>query len=239
MNQGTYPLAAAMINQINRVDVISNNLANANTNGFKEEGVSEGTFNNYLEKAQASNKNIMPESAVFNNIPKIDHKYISSRIGAMETTGNTLDFALQEEETLFKVQNQNGEVMYTRDGSFKILNNSLLADSNGNYILNNDNEAISTEDDYLANISVVKSSFDNLEKVGDNYYKAKDISQIEVLENNDGQVVQGAIEKSNVNMINTMIGLIDAQRSFEQSQKAVKTIDEMNRNLIQKLGRMV
>ena len=51
--------------------------------------------------------------------------------------------------------------------------------------------------------------------------------------------MQGAVEKSNVNMVNTMIGLIDASKSFAQSQKAITTIDEMNRSLIQKLGRMV
>ena len=50
MNQGTYPLAASMINQFNRLDQISNNLANINTNGFKQEGTTETTFNYYLQK---------------------------------------------------------------------------------------------------------------------------------------------------------------------------------------------
>lgn len=50
MNQGTYPLAASMINQFNRLDQISNNLANINTNGFKQEGTTETTFNYYLSK---------------------------------------------------------------------------------------------------------------------------------------------------------------------------------------------
>ena len=46
-----YPLAAAMINQFNRVDMISNNLANANTHGYKQTSMTEGTFNNYLTKS--------------------------------------------------------------------------------------------------------------------------------------------------------------------------------------------
>ena len=239
MNQGTYPLAAAMINQISRLDVISNNLANANTNGFKEEGLSEGTFNNYLKEARESNSSTMNESAAINNIPKIDQKYISSAMGPIEMTGNKLDFALKDQNTFFKVQNANGEVMYTRDGSFKVLNNSLLVDGNGNFVLNNDNEAISTEDDFLGLIAVVKTEFTNLDKFGDNYYRVKDENQVEVEELNEGLFMQGAVEKSNVNMVNTMIGLIDASKSFAQSQKAITTIDEMNRSLIQKLGRMV
>jgi len=52
MNQGVYPLAASMINQINRLDQISNNLANVNTNGFKQEGTTETTFNYYLDRAK-------------------------------------------------------------------------------------------------------------------------------------------------------------------------------------------
>ncbi len=52
MTQGLHPLAANMINQLNRVDVISNNLANANTVGFKQDSLVEGSFNNYLEKAE-------------------------------------------------------------------------------------------------------------------------------------------------------------------------------------------
>ena len=55
MNQGTYPLAASMINQFNRLDQISNNLANINTNGFKQEGTTETTFNYYLQRAQEEN----------------------------------------------------------------------------------------------------------------------------------------------------------------------------------------
>ena len=53
MNQGVYPLAASMVNQINRLDQISNNLANVNTFGFKQEGTTETTFNYYLERMQS------------------------------------------------------------------------------------------------------------------------------------------------------------------------------------------
>ena len=75
MNQGTYPLAASMINQFNRLDQISNNLANTNTNGFKQDGLTETTFNYYLQRAQ--NEGFTPSkiNTVTNNIPKIDAKF--------------------------------------------------------------------------------------------------------------------------------------------------------------------
>ena len=235
MNQGVYPLAASMVNQINRLDQISNNLANINTNGFKQEGTTETTFNYYLERMQKEGTTPTKINVVTNNVPKIDSKYISSEMGPVVMTGNTLDFALNKPDTFFKVQNQNGDIAYSRDGAFKNLDN-FLVDSNGNNVLNADNEPIVIENGFESQIGVVKISYDNLSKVGDNTYLTKDNNQIELFENNDNLIVQGAIEKSNVNSVGAMVELIDAHRRFEQSQKAVKSIDELNAGLIEKVG---
>ena len=235
MNQGTYPLAASMINQFNRLDQISNNLANINTNGFKQEGTTETTFNYYLERAQ--NKGEVPTklNVVTNNIPKIDAKFINSEMGPIAMTGNTLDFALSNPDTFFKIQNANGDIVYSRDGAFKNIDN-FLVDSNGNNVLNAGNEPIVIEDGFELQIGVVKTPFTNLEKLGDNTYSLKDANNLEIFENNDTFVVQGAIEKSNVNSVSAMVELIDAHRRFDQSQKAVKSIDDLNAALIDKIG---
>ena len=235
MNQGVYPLAASMVNQINRLDQISNNLANINTNGFKQEGTTETTFNYYLERMQKEGTTPTKINVVTNNVPKIDSKYISSEMRPVVMTGNNLDFALNKPDTFFKVQNQNGDIAYSRDGAFKNLDN-FLVDSNGNNVLNADNEPIVIENGFESQIGVVKISYDNLSKVGDNTYLTKDNNQIELFENNDNLIVQGAIEKSNVNSVGAMVELIDAHRRFEQSQKAVKSIDELNAGLIEKVG---
>jgi flagellar basal-body rod protein FlgF len=235
MNQGTYPLAASMINQINRLDQISNNLANLNTNGFKQEGTTETTFNYYLQKAQEQNVAPTKINTVTNNIPKIDSKFINSEMGSITLTGNKLDFALNDSDTFFKVQNANGDIVYTRDGAFKNLDN-FLVDSNGNNILNADNEPITLEDEFASQIGVVKIPYTNLEKIGDNTFSIKNPNQMEIFDNNDSLIVNGAIEKSNVNSVSTMVELIDANRSFEQAQKAVKSIDELNASLIEKIG---
>jgi len=235
MNQGTYPLAASMINQINRLDQVSNNLANVNTNGFKQEGTTETTFNYYLERAQKNNEMPTKINVVTNNIPKIDAKFINTEMGPIAMTGNNLDFAMNGPDTFFKIQNSQGDIVYSRDGAFKNLDN-FLVDSNGNNVLNADNEPIVIEDDFQSQIGVVKTAYTNLEKIGDNTYSLKDPNQIEIFENNDNLIVQGAIEKSNINSVSAMVELIDAQRRFEQSQKAVKTIDELNASVIEKIG---
>ena len=235
MNQGTYPLAASMINQVNRLDQISNNLANINTNGFKQEGTTETTFNYYLQRAQE--QNIMPTkiSTVTNNIPKIDSKFINAEMGPIAMTGNNLDFALNNPDTFFKVQNASGDIVYTRDGAFKNLDN-FLVDGNGNNILNANNEPIVIDGDISSQVGVVKISHENLEKIGDNTYKLKNPNELEIFENNDSLMVNGAIEKSNVNSVSSMVELIDAHRRFEQSQKAISSIDSLNASLIEKIG---
>ncbi len=235
MNQGTYPLAASMINQINRLDMISNNLANTNTNGFKQEGTSEGSFNHYLQRAQQEGFTPTKINEVTNTIPKMDSKFINSEQGPIMPTGNTLDFALSKADTFFKIQDESGEVVYTRDGAFKI-QDGLLVDSNGQFVLNNDNEPIATEEEFVNQIAVVKIDYKDLDKYKDNNFKAKDGAFIENLELNDGEIMQGAIERSNVNSVSAMVALIDAHRRFDQAQKAVSTIDELNGKLIDKIG---
>ena len=235
MNQGVYPLAASMINQINRLDQISNNLANTNTYGFKQEGTAETTFNYYLKRVQESNQTPTKENVVSNNIPKIDSKYINGEMGPIVMTGNNLDFALNKPDTFFKIQNQNGDIVYTRDGAFKNLD-GFLVDSSGNNVLNQDNEPIVIEDGFTAQIGVTKIAYTNLDKIGNNTYLPKNPNELEVFENNDNMIVQGAVESSNVNSVSAMVELIDAHRRFDQSQRAIKSIDELNAGLIEKIG---
>ncbi|KLD97053.1 flagellar hook-basal body protein [Aliarcobacter butzleri] len=235
MNQGVYPLAASMINQINRLDQISNNLANVNTLGFKQEGTTETTFNYYLDKMEREQKLMLKESVVTNNIPKIDSRYTNAEMGPIVMTGNSLDFALNEPDTFFKIQNENGDVVYTRDGAFKNLD-GFLVDSNGNNVLNADNEAIVVEDGFESQIGVAKTPYTNLEKMGDNTYLVKNVDEAEQIGNNDGRIVRGAVEQSNVNSVTAMVELIDAHRRFDQSQRAIKTIDDLNAGLIEKIG---
>lgn len=236
MNQGTYPLAASMINQINRIDMISNNLANTNTHGFKQEDSTEGSFNYYLQRAQMEGFTPTKINEVTNTIPKMDSKFINSEEGVIMPTGNALDFALSDNDTFFRVLDNTGEVVFTRDGAFKNLD-GFLVDSNGQPVLSNDNEPIAVEEGFENIISVTRIPFDQLEKYKDNNYKLKEGGQItEQLDNNDNQLMQGAIEKSNVNSVTSMVALIDAHRRFEQAQKAINTIDEMNGNLIDKIG---
>ena len=235
MNSSTYQLAATMVNQFSRVDMISNNIANVNTNGFKQENLVEGSFNNYLNRAKNDGSNLDEMNKLINTVPKIDGKFIMGQQGDLQVTANELDFALNTPDTFFKIQNQNGEIEYTRDGSFKNLN-GMLVDGNGNSVLSVDNEPLVVEGEFASLIGVIKTPFNNLEKVGDNNYKVKDFAQVELLDGNEEYVVQGAVEKSNVSAVSSMVQLIDAQRRAEQAQTMFKSKSELNGKLIEKVG---
>lgn len=235
MNQGVYPLAASMVNQVNRLDMISNNLANMNSFGFKQEAMVEGTFNKYLEKENAS-RNVNSENRILNDIPKLSAKYIDQRNGPIVQTQNELDFSLNKPDLFFKVQDQNGDIVYTRNGAFKS-SDGFLSDAFGNTVLNADNEPIVLEGNVAENLGIVRIDFQNLEALGESKYMLKPNTNIEeIMADPITFVNQGSVEKSNVNPVRAMVDLIDAQRRFEQSQKAITTIDQLNGSLIEKIG---
>jgi flagellar basal-body rod protein FlgF len=234
MNQGVYSLSAAMINQLNRVDVISNNLANVNTNGFKEDNVVEGSFNHYLERL--AQKDLTPTrlNTINNTVPKIDGNFIRGEIGSIVETNNPLDFALKINDTFFKVQDKNGDILLTRDGSFKNIG-GILSTFDGKKVLNNANQQINIADGFESQVAVVTTSFDNLGKVGNNNYKIDDATKVKPIIDNDQFLVLGAIEKSNINAVTTMVALIDSQRRLEQAQKAITGIGELSEKLLTKI----
>lgn len=236
MTQGIHQLTASMVNQLNRVDVISNNLANANTVGFKEENLAEGSFNRYLRQQEKKDEVVLKESEIMDTIPKIDASYTSKAVGAIITTGNPLDFAIEDPSMFFKVQNAQGDVEYTRNGSFKNVDD-VLVNQNGYPVLDNNNAPINTTNPNFQNtIGLIQTDFTNLEKVGNNNYTAKADDAIAVVANPINSINQFELEQSNVNTIRTMVGLIEAQRKFEQSQKAITGIDEINSKVIDSIG---
>ena len=236
MTQGTHQLAATMINQLNRVDTISNNLANLNTNGFKSDYLSEGSFNSYLNKKNSSGEKVSHESYIMNTVPKIDQNYIDSKLGSITPTGNNLDFALSQANTYFKVENSEGKVELTRDGKFNILDGNIV-NQNGYKVLDNTNNPIaSNSEDLLSRISVVSANFVDLNKVGNNNYKYNKEENIKIIEENHDYIIQGSIERSNTNSIGSMVAMIDAQRRFEQAQKAMTGIDDINKKVIDSIG---
>jgi len=171
-----------------------------------------------------------------NTIPKIDTSYKNESVGAAVETGNDLDFAIKDKDMFFKVKNAQGNIEYTKDGSFKVEDGRLIT-QNGYSVLDANNQEINIDNpDFGTTIALVSTDFKNLENIGNNNYKAKNEDEITIVAESGQYILQGALEKSNVNTIKTMVGLIEAQRKFEQSQKAINGIDTINSKVIESIG---
>jgi len=238
MTQALHQLTASMVNQLNRVETISNNLANANTTAFKEDSLAEGSFNKYLKQKEAVSKEPSVLSTLMNTIPKIDSTYMDSSVGALKLTGNNLDFALTQKDTYFKIDN-NGKELYTRDGAFKVVDNMLVTQNGYNVLDANSNKITVDQNngDFNSELGIYEAKFNTKDKVGkNNFFADKDTSVKQISNINNDKIVNKTLEVSNVNSIISMVSLIESQRKFEQSQKAITGIDEINKKVIDSIG---
>jgi flagellar basal-body rod protein FlgF len=212
------------------VDVITNNLANANTTGFKRD------FGHILQNETG-----------FDAGTKID---LSP--GDLVTTGNEMDVALNG-PGFFAIQTPNG-VRYTRNGSFSLDAKGELVTKDGMAVLNasgstinvghgkvaiQDGGIVTVDGNEIATLKIVNfTDTQKLQKEGlsrliwtgapDGVQDAPDI-----------HLKSGALERSNVNAIDEMIHLMSAYREFEAVQRTLKTLmTDMNSKLIQELGKL-
>lgn len=141
MQNGYYTTTGAMVTQFNRLDVISNNLANVNTVGFKRDDVVIGDFKRIFQETQEELpiKNHTTEGAKYLNatidrVPQVSEQYVQFNQGSVKPTGNSLDFALQRENAFFLVETPQGLAL-SKDGSFVLNNEGVLTTKEGYPVL--------------------------------------------------------------------------------------------------------
>lgn len=137
MQNGYYSTTGAMVTQFNKLDVISNNLANVNTTAFKRDDVVVGDFKRIFQEFQENMpiKNHTKEAAKYLNaaidrVPQVSEQYIEFRQGGLKATGNKLDFALKREDAFFMVDTPDG-LRLTQNGSFSINQDGVLTTKEG------------------------------------------------------------------------------------------------------------
>ncbi len=141
MQSGYYNTTGGMVTQFNRLDLISNNLANLNTTGFKRDDVVVGDYLRLYEthKEQLPIEDHTRKAAKFLNrtldrVPIISEEYTDRSVGNLTQTDNPLDFALQRENAFFAIQTPDG-IRYTRDGSFNINSDGQIVNKDGHLVL--------------------------------------------------------------------------------------------------------
>ncbi len=249
MSGGIYMSAAGAMAYEKRMQVISNNLANINTSGFKKDKGhfliidSPDSIKEDLEKKSISTgKQQPPLWLQFETITDFS-------AGPMKHTGNPFDLAL-EGDGFFCIKTEQG-TQYTRNGNFSLDQDGMLVTMDGLPVLG-EGGPINIEGDTFTvgvkgNISVDGNLVDTikivgfekpdaLEKTENSLFAIADKNEVESKAENTG-VSQGFIELSNVNAIRMMTEMIEVLRGYESYQKAIKTADEANAKAINDVGR--
>lgn len=255
MVKGLYTAYTGMLNQQNKMDVISNNLANAAVTGYKKEGSTSQSFDTVLAyKIRDRSIGVHTQRIGGMNLGvKIGENYTDYGQGPFKNTDNTYDLAISG-NGFFCVQftNKAGvtSTKYTRDGSFTLNVNGYLVTKDGDYVLDNNGNRIRLDPLSTSRIDENGNIFQNdravariglrdfedynyLEHYGENYYQPVDGYRFK---NADGQIIEGYLEASNVQVVQEMVEMISVTRTYESNQKVIQTIDSTLDKAVNQLG---
>lgn len=265
MLRGFYISASGMTTSQAQMNITSNNLANTNTEGFKEDNP---VFKAYpQEQLSRTNDNVqeLPGgslNAVIDKRPEIgplnmgaasDGSYTDYSQGGFKQTGNPLDFAL-DGKGFFEVQLPDGTTAYTRSGDFKLNQNGEIVTSQGYNVMGEDGplqlpqgpgqlnvtgngQILNNNGESYGQIRVVQ--FENpqkLRKRGDTMFLQGENN--EVIEDTQNVAVKHKVlEGSNTNPIDEMTEMVRVSRRYEMNQRSLSRQDQMLQQAIRQVGR--
>lgn len=258
MVKGLYSAYTGMINQEHRMDVLTNNLANAATNGYKKEGATSQSFDSVLAfkiKDATEGYHLAKNIGVNNPGVKIGEGYTDFSQGSLKTTANTYDLALTD-AGFFAIEftNKAGEtsVKYTRDGNFTLTADGRLVTQEGDAVLGTNGEPIQIDTiaetqinhagQIIQNGRVVATiqvtdfeDYNYLERYGENYYQpVEGATEKEPA----AKVYSGYLETSNISVVTEMVNMITVQRAYESNQKVITTYDGTLEIAANQLGKL-
>lgn len=226
-----------------QLDVVANNIANMNTTAYKSESV---RFEKYLTKAPSQSP------AIGNTMAMVHQAGVIRNFdeGEFNSTGNPFDVAIRGDGFL-TVQNERGDILYTRNGHLSVNENGDLVTSAGMPVLDDSGGPI-TLDATQGNIMIARDgslknkigtfarlgivSFDDnskLRRAGNGTYKTKQAP----IEAENFEVFQGVLESSNVKGIVEMTNMINIMRSYQSAGKLMDDNQNLEQRAIQRLGR--
>lgn len=246
MSTGFFTAASGMMMQQRTLNVIANNMANANTPGFKTERVVSSTFQQELLMRQEGYKETYIGKGdavkVVEDVPtQFDESFI-------KTTGRPFDFAIQG-EGYFTVKNANGKTFLTRNGQFDIDADGYLVLPNAgrvqgskgdikiggsDFIVTSEGDVYNSKDKLVGTLQIVATTPDaKLEKFSNGLYQVPGGEGIPgdtagMYEVKSPKIGQGLLEASNADFNREVALLMETQRTFQSCSKALMMIDEID-----------
>lgn len=258
MLKGLYTAYTGMLNEQNRMDIMTNNLANSSTVGFKKEGSTSQSFDSVLAyKLKDSSVGLGRRENIGANTPgvKIGENYTDYTQGSFRVTDNTFDLALTD-SGFFAVEftNKAGETStkYTRAGNFTLNKDGYLVTNDGDYVLDTSNRRIKldplkesvvltdgtiTQDGaQAARIQIADfENYDYLTRYGETYFEPVEGARSVT---SRAQVQSGYLEMANVQVVSEMVNMISITRQYESNQKILQTYDSSLEIAVKELGKV-
>ena len=238
-----------------RMQIISNNLANVNTNGFKKDRANFESLLYQVIRSSGAQTSVDTELtsgfSVGTGVNIVNSNKLHSQ-GSIVSTDNSLDLAI-DGGGFFQVLLPDGQIVYTRNGAFSRNDEGVLTTNSGFIIqpeiaIPAEATKINVSADGIISVQVPGqveaqevgqlqlADFQNrrgLEPIGENFYVETIASGPPILENpfaaGCGKLVQGSLEASNVNVVQELVDMIETQRAYEVNSKAITSVDEMLR----------
>lgn len=257
MVRGLYTAYTGMLNEQKRLDIISNNLANSATVGYKQENVTSQAFRDMLAYRIKDGSNAYVDEPVghMNLGVKIGETYMNWEQGSLRQTENPFDFAIQG-KGFFTVSvtdsSGNSSLYYTRNGCFTRDVNGYIVDADGNRLQGQGGDiqipldaveisvdgagAIYADGTYVDTIKLTDfEDYNYLNLYGENFYEAVDGA---VETDSLATIEQGYTEQSNVNVIDEMVSMITITRAYEAGQKMIQTQDNLLNRSVNEVGKL-
>lgn len=249
MLRSLYISGTSMLTQQKRMDVVTNNIANIQTTGYKRDNPVMRSFSDMLiSKINDPGDQSTGEIGSLNTGVYVDQIATSFENGSLEQTGKESDLAIQG-NGFFAVETAGGE-RYTRDGSFLVSSDGYLITGSGNYVLGENGRIKVGSDPFTVDSTgtvavdgksvgalkvVTFSDLNSLQKTGDNLYVSKSGQAAKA---EDFTVMQGYLEASNVNIAEEVVELMTTYRSYETNQRVIQMIDESLGKSVNEVGRV-
>ncbi len=260
MVRGLYTAWTGLRNEEKRMDVITNNMANANTTGYKKVEATAQSFDSQLAvkiNDRIEGPDLIRSVGDVTLGVKIGETYYDMSQGSFKQTEDLYNFALSG-KGFFTIsttdKSGNTHIRYTRDGDFTVTKDGFLVTKDGDMVLGDGGNPIQipgadtakisvnslgeiyVDNTYISTLQLV--DFDNYEALssyGENMYEPVEGANIIAAE---ATVNQGFLEMSNVNMVTEMVDMIAVTRAYETNQKMVQSLDKILDKAVNEVGRV-
>ena len=246
MDYGIYVAASGFLSQEKRLEIIANNLANANTAGYKGDMPVFRISNPSLPESQVGQGAAL-SAAVLSVLPQVRTDFSQ---GPLTQTGNPLDVAIVG-EGFFEIETPRGP-RYTRKGDFTLSTDGTLVTQGGHPVKGEGGAIALTEGEVTIDQTgtvfvdgkeegqlrvVTFPATENLVKEGEGLF-AWDGEGSQARPSDEVDVRQGYLENSNVDAIREMVQMIEALRVFEDHQKMIQAFDSAHKSAVNEIGRL-